>query len=75
MTTKPRRKWRVEPDRGWAPASFPSENKAYEYVRAVKERPNGARRIDVLVDESAGAGWEKFEVLVRDSGDNVWMDG
>ena len=75
MSTKPRRKWRVEPDRGWAPYSFPSENKAYEYVRTVKAQPSGALRITVLVDERNGAGWKPFEVLIRDDGDNVWMEG
>lgn len=60
------RKWRVEPDAGWAPASFPSRTRAYDYVHRVAAEPTATSRIRVLVDEGGGRGWELFEVLSVD---------
>lgn len=65
---KPRKKWRVEPSPmtvgppSYAPHDYPSENKAYEYVRRIFDNPGDVTRIVVYVDERAGRGWETFEI-------------
>lgn len=51
----------MEPDQGWQTYSFPSENRAYEYVRFIRANPRVTTQIKVWVDERAGRGWELFD--------------